>query len=462
MVEHTRDVQVGIQDLLISLTDAETGRRGFIATGDANYLALVDQAAAESSRIVHRLSDLTQDNPVQQRNMQALARLVSDRVDLLKQTAHAGGQDAALQEEKRTGLTVSLQLGKAMAAMTAEENGLLDQRKRATAAADMEADALLIAGAIATILLLIWAYRIVRLYAAGRDRAEAEVRQANHQLQEKIAQLDRLNHELEDRVKERTESLERSNRDLQQFAFVASHDLQEPLRMVVSYLGLLEKACRDKLDAETQKYMHFAVDGASRMQTLIRDLLAYAQSGSQTPVLTQTRLQDVVGQARYSLLESIRETGAEITMGPLPDVEVDPLKMSLVFQNLLSNAIKFRQPGQKPQVHIDVRREAGEWHVSVRDNGIGFDEKYADRIFGAFQRLHGKSEYPGTGIGLAICKRIIEGHGGRIWAEAHPGAGAAFHFTLPALDDSSPAEDAAWSAAAISSGKQRGTEPDTI
>jgi signal transduction histidine kinase len=149
-------------------------------------------------------------------------------------------------------------------------------------------------------------------------------------------------------------------------------------------------------------------------------------------------------------------------MGPLPDVEVDPLKLSLVFQNLLSNAIKFRQAAQKPQVHIDVRRDAGEWHVSVRDNGIGFDEKYADRIFGAFQRLHGKSEYPGTGIGLAICKRIIEGHGGRIWAEAHPGAGATFHFTLPALDDSSPAEDAALSAAAISSGKQRGTESDTI
>jgi light-regulated signal transduction histidine kinase (bacteriophytochrome) len=349
-----------------------------------------------------------------------------------------------------------------MAAMTAEENRLLDQRKQATAAADFEADALLVAGSIATILLLIWAYRIVRQYAAGRDRAEAEVRQANHQLQEKIAQLDRLNHELEDRVKERTESLERSNRDLQQFAFVASHDLQEPLRMVVSYLGLLEKACRDKLDAETQKYMQFAVDGASRMQALIRDLLAYAQSGSQTPVLTQTRLHDVVSQARYSLLESIRETGAEITMGALPDVELDPLKMSLVFQNLLSNAIKFRQPAQKPQVHIDVRREAGEWHVSVRDNGIGFDAKYAERIFGAFQRLHGKSEYPGTGIGLAICQRIIEGHGGRIWAEAHPGAGATFHFTLPALDDSSPAEDAALSAAAISSGKQRGTESHTV
>jgi signal transduction histidine kinase len=458
MVDHTREVQGTIQDLLVSLNDAETGRRGFIATGDSNYLAVVDGAAAKSPAIVHRLSDLTRDNPAQQGNAQELARLVGDRLELLRQTAQPGGQDVAVQEEKRNGLAVSTRLGQVMAEMTAEESRLLDRRKQATAAADVEADALLIAGAIATILLLLWAYRIVRQYAAGRDRAESEVRQANRQLQDKIEQMDRLNHELEDRVQERTASLERSNRDLQQFAFVASHDLQEPLRMVVSYLGLLGKACQNKLDADAEKYMQFAADGAARMQTLIRDLLAYAQAGSQAPVLTPTRLNEVVSQARYSLLESIRETGAEITIGPLPDVEVDPLKLSLVFQNLLSNAIKFRRPEEKPRIHIEVRKGAGEWLVSVRDQGIGFDTRYAEKIFGAFQRLHGKSEYPGTGIGLAICKRIIEGHGGRIWAEAHPGEGATFHFTLPALDDSLPADAATLGAAASSSGKHRGTE----
>ena len=321
---------------------------------------------------------------------------------------------------------------------------------------DWEASAFLIASSIATILLLLWAYRIIRQYAAQRDRAELEVHQANNELQVKIEQLDQLNQELEERVKERTAGLERSNQDLQQFAFVASHDLQEPLRMVSSYLGLLSKSCQGKLDAEAEKYIGFAVDGAARMQALIRDLLAYAQVSTQAPVLTRTRLADVVSQARYALLASVRETGAEIATEPLPEVEVDPLKMSLVFQNLLSNAIKFRQPGGKPCIQIEARKEDGEWRISVRDRGIGFDPKYAKKIFGAFQRLHGKAEYPGTGIGLAICSRIIDGHGGRIWAEAHPGAGATFHFTLPELSDSVPAEDDSAGTAATPRGQRSG------
>ncbi len=438
LMDHTREVQTAIQDLLVSLTDAETGRRGFILTGDPSYLAAVEGTAAKVSTTIQRLADLTRDNPVQQNNVELLDRLVNDRLEVLRTTAQLGraGQDEAVRDlERRNGLATSTQLSKATAQMMAEENRLLDLRRQATTTADLETSVILIAGSIATIVLLVWAYRIVRRYAAEREGAEAEVRQANRQLQEKIAQLNQFNEELEDRVKERTASLERSNLDLQQFAFVASHDLQEPLRMVVSYAGLLKKVCQGKLDADAEKYMAFAVDGAMRMQTLIRDLLTYAQTGSQEPVLTRARLNDVVGQARYSLLESIRETGAEITAGPLPDLDLDPLKMSLVFQNLLSNAIKFRRPGSNPRIHIAAEREAGEWRVSVRDEGIGFQPEYAERIFVAFQRLHGRGKYPGTGIGLAICKRIIEGHGGRIWAESHPDAGATFHFTMPASED---------------------------
>jgi signal transduction histidine kinase len=464
MVDHTREVQVAIQDLLVSLSDAETGRRGYVLTGEANYLGQVDAAAAKSSAVVHRVAELTQDNPAQQLNVHALEQVVNDRLELLERTAQLGraGQDDAVRDlEKRSGLAASAQLSKVIADMMAEESRLLDLRKQATAAADEEATALLIAGSIATILLLLWAYRILRQYAAGRDRSEIEVHRANNQLQEKIIQLDRLNQELEDRVKERTAGLERSNQDLQQFAFVASHDLQEPLRMVSSYLGLLSKSCQGKLDAEAEKYIGFAVDGAARMQALIRDLLAYAQVSAQAPVLTRTRLADVVSQARYALLASVRETGAEIAIEPLPEVDVDPLKMSLVFQNLLSNAIKFRQPGGKPCIQIAARKEDGEWRISVRDRGIGFDPKYAKKIFGAFQRLHGKGEYPGTGIGLAICSRIIDGHGGRIWAEADPGAGATFHFTLPELSDSLPGEDDSATTAAPSGGHLSGTEPRT-
>jgi signal transduction histidine kinase len=441
MVDHTREVRAEIQDLQVALTDAEAGQRWFIATGDANYKQLVEGSAAKSSEIVRRLADLTRDNPRQQLSVHELERLVNGRVELLKQTAQFGGQDAAVRMETRNGLAAAAQLSQVIAEMTAEEARLLDLRTLAMARADSEASALLIAGSIATILLLMMAYRIISRYAAERDRAESEVRHANQQLQEKLEQLDQLNQELEHRVKERTAGLERSNQDLQQFAYFASHDLQEPLRMVVSYLELLKKTYHGTLDAEAEKYMAFAAEGATRMQALIKDLLAYAQAGAQAPVLTRTRLNDVVNQARYGLLVSVRETGAEITAGSLPDLEVDPLKMSLVFQNLFSNAIKFRQPDGKPCIHIEARKEAGEWQVSVQDRGIGFDPKYAGKIFGAFQRLHGKSQYPGTGIGLAICKRIIEGHGGRIWAEARPGAGATFHFTLPELVDSEPAAD---------------------
>ena len=456
MVDHTREVQKTIQDLLVSLTDAETGRRGYVATGDANYLAAVDEAAVKSSAMVHHLEDLTQDNPAQQASIQRLAQTVEDRLNLLKQTSKFGGQDAAVQQERRSGLAASAELSKAAAEMMAEESRLLDLRKQAMARADIESFGFLLAGCIATILLLLWAYRIMRRYAVERARAEAQVHEANQQLHEKIGQLDRLNHELEERVKERTLGLERSNQDLQQFASFASHDLQEPLRMVSSYLGLLSKACQGTLNAEAEKYISFAIDGAARMQALIRDLLSYAQASTQTPVLARTRLSEVVSQARYALLTSIRETGAEIASGPLPEVEVDPLKMSLVFQNLLANAIKFRQPGGNPMIRIDAQPEGHEWRISVRDSGIGFDPKYAEKIFGAFQRLHGKDAYPGTGIGLAICSRIIAIHGGRIWAEADPGGGATFHFTLPALADSHTAGEDSANAAAFSTGGGHG------
>jgi signal transduction histidine kinase len=456
LLDHAREVQNTIQDLLISLTDAETGRRGYIATGDTNYLEALESAAVKASSMVHHLADLTQDNSTQRASVLKLEEIVNGRLNLLRQTSQFGGQDAALQQERRSGLADSAALSKVVAEMMAEESRLVVMRKESMARADVEAFGFLIAGSIATILLLLWAYGIIRQYAAERARADAQVRAANQQLQEKIDQLDRLNHELEERVKERTLGLERSNQDLQQFASFASHDLQEPLRMVSSYLGLLSKAYQGKLDTEAEKYIAFAVEGATRMQALIRDLLAYAQASTQTPVLVRTRLNEVVSQARYALLTSIRESGAEIVVGPLPEVEVDPLKLSLVFQNVLSNAIKFRQPGGQPNIRIEAKQEGCEWRISVRDSGIGFDPKYAKKIFGAFQRLHGKDAYPGTGIGLAICSRIIEIHGGRIWAEAGPGTGATFHFTLPALAGSlTSAEDSA-NTAAFSTGGGRG------
>lgn len=438
LVDHTREVQATLQELLATLYDAETGRRGFILNGNPSYLTAVERAAEKVPAMVHRVAELTGDNPVQRTNLHRLEGLTNARLALLTQTSHLGraGQDEAVKNlELQRGLDASNQLSQVIAQTMAEENRLLELRRRATATADSAANTLLVAGCVATIILLLWAYRIVSRFARNREIAEDELRTANQQLVEKVGQLDRLNQELEDRVKERTASLERSNHDLQQFAFVASHDMQEPLRMIVSHLELLQEACKGQLDIQAEKHLSFAVDGATRMRALIRDILIYAQVGSQQPALTLTPLNEIVGQARYSLLASIRETGAEITSGVLPNLEVDPLQMSLVFQNLLSNAIKFRQPNGRPSIHVEARREGSEWRISVRDLGIGFDPKFADKIFIAFQRLHARGAYPGTGIGLAITKRIILGHGGRIWAEPNPDAGATFHFTLPAQSD---------------------------
>ena len=455
MVDHTREVQSTISDLMTDLSNAETARRGFSITGDSTYLATVDAAALDAAGLVKRLGSLTRDNPVEQRPAGEFENLFGQRMDLLERTAQlsrTGGADAVRAVERETGLSISAQLRDAAGKMIAEEDRLLKIRRQATDKADWEETALFVAGGIATILLLLWAYRIVQQYSRERDAAESLVIQANQKLEGQIAQVDRLNQELENRVRARTEDLERSNRDLQQFAYVASHDLQEPLRMVVSYVGLLQKLRQGRLEEEEAKYMAFAVDGAKRMQALIGDLLTYARADSQSSTPNLAPLNGVVGQARYSLLESIRETQAEIIVGPLPDLEVDGVKLGLVFQNLISNAIKFCKSGEKPRIYIQAQQDGGEWTVTVRDEGIGFAPKYAEKIFDVFQRLHGVRQYPGTGIGLAICKRIVEGYGGRIWAESAPDAGATFFFTLPAEEGPRPA-----ASRHVGSSKEHGT-----
>jgi signal transduction histidine kinase len=441
-VEHTREVQEIVYDIQQTLADAETGRRGFAITGDASFLTLVEAAIARVPQLVQQLNELTRDNPSQQGNVRALDRLVNERAEFLKKTAQIGrtNNDELQALERGGGLEVSVQLHDVADGMIAEENRLLRTRQQASTTADIEMAFLFGAGVAATILLLLWSYRIVERYAAERDRAALAALAANQNLQEQIASVDRLNRELEERVRARTASLERSNSDLQQFAYVASHDLKEPLRMITSYTTLLEESSREKLTPDERKFLNFAAEGTRRMQALINDLLAYTQAGAQDPARMPAKLNDVLEQARYSLLASIRETSAEIVAEPLPEAEVDPLKMSLVFQNLISNAIKFRRPGEKPRIHVRADRQGSEWRIAVHDEGIGFDQQYADKIFAAFKRLHSRAEYPGTGIGLAICKRIVEGHGGRIWAESKEDSGATFYFTLPATDFATPLE----------------------
>ena len=235
----------------------------------------------------------------------------------------------------------------------------------------------------------------------------------------------------EEKIKRTITDLERSNQELEHFAYVASHDLQEPLRMVASYTQLLEQHFSGQLDDKARKYIHYAVDGAVRMQTLINDLLAYSRVGRRGKPPEPIDAHAVLGEAIRNLATAIEESHAVVTNHDLPTVWADASQLVLVFQNLLANAIKFRR-AELPRIHVSARREGDAWLFAVKDNGIGIEAQYAERVFVIFQRLHTRAEYPGTGIGLAICKRIVERHGGRIWFKSSPGNGTTFFFTIPA------------------------------
>jgi signal transduction histidine kinase len=225
--------------------------------------------------------------------------------------------------------------------------------------------------------------------------------------------------------------LARSNAELEQFAYVASHDLQEPLRTISSYLQLLHRRYQGRLDAEAVEFIEYAVEGAKRMRALIHDLLAYARVSSRGNPPKDTALDEIVDEVLEGLRTVIAERGAEITRHPLPTMRVDRTQIAQLYQNLLSNALKFVQGGA-PRVHLSAEKRGPEWVFGVGDNGIGIDARHAERVFEIFKRLHGRGEYEGTGIGLAICKRIVERHGGRIWVESAPGRGSTFYFTLAA------------------------------
>ncbi|MGB7749690.1 MAG: PAS domain S-box protein [Verrucomicrobiia bacterium] len=234
----------------------------------------------------------------------------------------------------------------------------------------------------------------------------------------------------EEKLKHTLADLERSNRELEQFAYVASHDLQEPLRMVSSYTQLLAKRYEGRFDDKAKKYVRYAVDGAIRMQTLINDLLAYSRVGSRGRPPEPTDSHSVLGEAVRNLAALIEENRAVITNDDLPMVRADASQLALVFQNLVANAIKFRRQ-DLPRIHVSAQDQGREWVFAVQDNGIGIEPRHAERVFVLFQRLHTREEYPGTGIGLAVCKRIVERHGGKIWLASEPGNGSTFFFTIP-------------------------------
>jgi PAS domain S-box-containing protein len=252
--------------------------------------------------------------------------------------------------------------------------------------------------------------KVIGVFAAARDITELK--------------------KAEELLKLKINELARSNAELEQFAYVSSHDLQEPLRMIASYLQLLERKYEGKLDKKADKYIHFAVDGATRMQNLIDDLLTFSRVTTQANEFELTDIEVILNRVLTNLSVSIKENSATITHGTLPEIMVDGTQMTQVLQNLINNALKFRSK-DNPKIHISASQEDKYWLFSVKDNGIGIDPKYSERIFEVFKRLHKKRDYPGTGIGLSICKKIVERHGGRIWVDSKLGEGSTFYFNIP-------------------------------
>ncbi|MDD5305787.1 MAG: PAS domain S-box protein, partial [Deltaproteobacteria bacterium] len=266
------------------------------------------------------------------------------------------------------------------------------------------------------------------VFAAARDVTE------RNKMEQELA---RYRLRLEELVRQRTSELEktaadlaRSNKDLEQFAYVSSHDLQEPLRAVAGFMSLLKQQHNDKLDAEAHEYIGHAISGAERMQTLINDLLTYSRVGARSAPSNPVSMKEALDTAVVNLSTAVAESRAVITHDPLPTVTANLPQMIQLLQNLVGNAIKFRGP-RTPEIHVFARRDDGAWLFGVRDNGIGIEAGYHDRIFLIFQRLHSRTQYPGTGIGLALCKRIVERYSGRIWFESQPGEGTTFFFTIP-------------------------------
>jgi signal transduction histidine kinase len=432
-VNHTHQVIEKLDAVLNNLLDIETGTRGYVLTGEGTYLDPYNSAFVQVRQNIKDVRGLTVDNPVQQAALDKLEPLIAERLDTAQGVIQIRTQQglAAGAQSIRAGAGQQLmnQIRPQLSSMKREENRLLILRTEEATNSSQTTRTVILSGEALAIAFLGLAGIVVGKEMAQRRQAEEIVSNLNADLEKRVA-------ERTAELSERARELARSNSELQQFAYVASHDLQEPLRMVASFTQLLAKRYSDKLDDDARDFINYAVDGATRMQTLISDLLNYSRVGTQGKPLVPTDSEAMLCRVLTSLQLAIEETGAVVSHDPLPMVLADPQQLGQLFQNLIGNAIKFHG-AEPPRIRISAERNGKEWKIAVRDNGIGISPEHAERIFVIFQRLHTKTEYPGTGIGLAICKKIVERHGGRIWIEPSPAGGTTFSFTISGVENQS-------------------------
>lgn len=409
----------GIGKLRSFSNDAEVSVDGFLITGDQSYLLGLDSVGRRLASYIDLLHHGAPVDPSVERRLNRLIQLVRTRVDdanRLVDLQRAEGFPAAFDEAKSgTSRRTMDQIRTLVDELQVEINAKVSDRLNRERYLTRWTFLVFLVGTLVMLVVLVWLYQSLLAYINSRDRAHA--------------QLSELNLELEKRIADRTKELQQFNEELQQFAYVASHDLQEPLRTISSFTQLLQSRYKDQFDDEAKEFMGYIITAARRMGDLINGLLAVVRLRKSGQTASAVPLRDLLEEATIGLQGAIRDTGAQITNKNLPVLIVDRLQFAQVFQNLIGNAIKYRRD-EPPRITIDASRFAAEWVITVTDNGRGFNQDFAERIFGMFQRLHSR-EVEGTGMGLSITKKIVERHGGRIWADSVEGVGSTFFIALP-------------------------------
>ncbi|WP_250001483.1 ATP-binding protein [Actinoplanes sp. M2I2] len=463
------------ESLNTAYVDQETGIRGFAITGDEANLRPFTQGLADEQRLVARIQELLRPEDadiraeltaVQQRADVWQREVAEPVIALIRADGTQAGQDRLRQTstEQFDALRAAIsRMQDDIQVLRTRSADAAKQSSRTMVAIQVSAAAIIILAGSALLLLLdrMVSRPVTELAGQVREVADgdydrrisstgspelASLAEDVDGMRQKIAaeltevrearsQIEWVN----DQLKVQAEELTRSNRDLEQFAYVASHDLQEPLRKVASFCQLLQRRYAGQLDERADQYIGFAVDGAQRMQRLINDLLAFSRIGRLTAGFTDVELDRVLTEVR-SQLEARAGDDAEISWSGLPVVEGEEPLLTTLFVNLIGNSLKFRRPDVPPVIRVSAERDGAEWRINVRDNGIGIEAEFADKVFVIFQRLHARDAYEGTGIGLAIVKKIVEYHGGRIWLDLEVEEGTSIWFTLPAPPGSSDEE----------------------
>jgi signal transduction histidine kinase len=440
LVIHTLDVLEKIESVRADMTSAESNQRGYLLTGNAQFLDPYEEGLRDVGPTLDELAALTSDNPAQLQNIGALRPSITERIRLLRETVNIREQSGL--EALVTGGTLEagrIEMEKLLTSIDnieKIEKNLLAARTEQSRQSGINTIITLSVSNVVSLGLVIFVFYLIKRDVAERDKEERLLREANETLEARVS-------ERTAELAEANLELERSNRELQDFAFVASHDLQEPLRKIQAFGDRLRTVQAPNFDDRGRDYLDRMHSAAGRMHTLINDLLTFSRVTTKAQPFERIDLNKIANDVMSDLETTIEQSGGSVEIGDLPAIDADPLQMRQLFQNLIANALKFRKPESPPVVKVeaeivnkDVSGIEGSAsnkfaRITVADNGIGFDEKYLDRIFTPFQRLHGRNEYEGTGIGLAVCRKIVERHGGTLTAESSAGSGATFIATMP-------------------------------